>query len=306
MFLLWNGRRFDVWHVHQYGAHAALAALLGLILRRPVILKLTSSGRQGLATIIRSGRFVSLSAFLLRKVCAVISTTRETAWEAEACGFTREQIFTLGNGIDISCFLPLDAAEKSRLKRLLGLGESRIVLFVGRLSEEKSPDGLLQAWEVALASLSDDWMLVVVGDGPMRTQIESMVRDRSLASRVLIAGQQENIAQWMGTADLYVLCSKNEGLSNTILEAMACGLPVVATRVSGVRELVEETGSGLAVDILDMGGLARALVQLACDAPLRTRMGATGRAVIEERYAIESVAAGHEALYCRLIVAGKC
>ncbi|WP_295446066.1 glycosyltransferase family 4 protein [uncultured Thiodictyon sp.] len=301
LFLLRNGRRFDAWHVHKYGLHAALASALGILLGRPVVLKLASSAGQGLQRVTAEGRFAVMTGFLLRHVSAVVALTRETAGEAAAFGIPGERVHTLGNGIDCANFSPQDAAAKGRMKRLLGLGEANIIISIGRLSEEKNPHGLLHAWEIARDLLSSDWILVLVGDGPMRIRVESIILDRSLTDRVRVVGQQENIAQWMGAGDIYVLSSTNEGLSNTLLEAMACGLPVAATRVSGVSELVEESRAGLAVDVGDMDALGQALVRLGCDASLCAQMGSRGRRVVEGRYAIEPVAAAHEALYRRLI-----
>ena len=304
LFLLTQGCRFDVWHVHQYGLHAALTVALGRVLRRPVVLKLTSSAGQGLARATAASRFASLTAALHKRVTAVVALTRETASEAQAFGIPPERIHHLGNGVDTAKFRPHEERERSELKRRLGIGSHRVVIYVGRLSPEKNPDGLLQAWIKACPSLTADWKLVLVGDGPMRGALEAVVSAQALEDSILFAGQQRNIEQWMGSADIYVISSRNEGLSNTLLEAMASGLPVVATRVSGVTELVEEPGAGLVADIGDTDGLARALVRLASDRPLRERLGVAARRVIERRYSIETVAEKHEALYRRLLAEG--
>lgn len=304
LFLLTQGRRFDVWHVHQYGLHAALAVALGKVLRRPVVLKLTSSAGQGLARATATSRFASITAALLKRVTAVVAPTRETASEAQSFGIPSERIHQLGNGVDTEKFHPHEERERSELKQKLGIGPRRAVIYVGRLSPEKNPDGLLQAWIKARPFLPAEWKLVLVGDGPMLGALESIVRAQALEDNVLIAGQQRNIEQWIGSAEIYVISSRNEGLSNTLLEAMAGGLPVVATRVSGVTELVEETGAGLVAEVGDMDGLSHALVRLAGDASLRQRMGAEARRVIEQRYSIKSVAERHEALYQHLLAEG--
>lgn len=304
MFLLAEGRRFDVWHVHQYGHHAALAVTLGKVLRRPIVLKLTNTADQGLAHSAASGRFASLTTFLLKRATAVVALTREMVGEAKAFGISAERIHCLGNGVDTALFCSRDQTQRALLKQVLGIGASRVVLFVGRLAEEKNPQGLIQAWTAALSSLPVDWKLVFVGNGPMRDALEASVEGQCRDGSVLFAGQQNNIEQWMGAADIYVLSSRNEGLSNTLLEAMASGLPVVATRVSGISELVEEPGAGLVAAVGDMDALAQALVQLASDNTLREKMGAIGRQVISERYSIEVVAARHEDMYRRLLADG--
>ncbi|HPT50716.1 MAG TPA: glycosyltransferase family 4 protein [Accumulibacter sp.] len=301
IFLLIRGRSFDVWHVHQYGLHSALAVALGKLLGRPVVLKLTSSGDQGLARTAAKGGFAAISSALMRRVSAVVALTRETKWEAQAFGIPAERVHQLGNGVDTGLFHRYGDNERAQLMNKLGIGGGGVVVAVGRLSKEKNPDGLLQAWAIAKQELSADWRLVVVGDGPMRAELEATVRTQGLGDSVRFVGQQNNIDQWIGAADIYVSSSHREGLSNTLLEAMAGGLPVVATCVSGVNELVKESGAGLVVDVGDMPRLAEALVRLAGNAKLRDAMGAAGRALIEERYSIGSVAASHEALYASLI-----
>jgi len=109
------------------------------------------------------------------------------------------------------------------------------------------------------------------------------------------------VQDWLAAADIYVLCSQTEGLSNTLLEAMATGLPCVVTAVSGTRELVAEPGCGLVVPVGNIRALATALIGLMSSEKLRHEMGARSRVVIVERLAIENVAQRHEALYQTLI-----
>lgn len=301
LFLGAHGRRFDVWHVHQYGVHAAVAIGLGMVLRRPVVLKLTSTGEQGIAKAIAEQPLAWLGAALLKRVSAVVALTRETASEALAFGISGALIDQLGNGVDTAVFRPANKQERAELKQKLGMEGRRAVIYVGRLSPEKNPDGLLEAWIAARQTLPADWMLILIGDGPMRTQLERRIRNAGLEDSVMVAGQQQNIEQWMAAADVYVSSSLWEGLSNTLLEAMACGLPVAVTRVSGVKELVEETEAGLTVDVGDNAALASALVRLAQDTDLQDQLSRAARLAVEQTYSLQAVANRHELLYRRLI-----
>lgn len=300
-FLLIQGRRFQIWHIHQYGLHAGLAVVLGMLLRRPVVLKLTSSGAQGIERAIDGLPMARLMKSLLRRVDAVVATTRETQVEAMAFGIPGSRVHVLGNGVDTQVFGPRSDTERVRVRAEFDIVASGVVVFVGRLSEAKNPDGLLRAWKLALPRLPEGWKLVLVGDGPMRTKLVRFASDQGLASSVLFVGQQDNVEAWLGAASIYVLTSHREGLSNATLEAMACGLPVVSTRVSGSVEILEETNAGLVVEIGQMDQLADALARLAADPALRKQMGSAGRTVIEKRYSIESIAARHEQLYCSLL-----
>lgn len=298
--LLRIGRHYDVWHVHQYGVHAMVAVICGKLIGRPVVMKLTSSSYQGLSMMVAKSRMPRIMAATLRRLDAVVALTRETVAEAIAFGIPIARVHLLGNGVDVETFTPPAQTARMAIKEALGLGSSPVVLFVGRLSAEKNPCGLLQAWVSVRGNLASDWKLVMVGDGPERAMIDALVSELELSDQVVIAGRQDGIERWMQAAEIYVLSSQREGLSNALLEAMASGLPVVATRVSGVTELIEETGAGLVVDVGDMHGLGRSLAKLAGDPDLCTDMGKRARRAIESRFAITSVAAAHEKLYRQL------
>jgi glycosyltransferase involved in cell wall biosynthesis len=304
LFLFTLGWRFHVWHIHQYGVHAVLAVMLGKLLHRPVVLTLTSSKDQGIHQASVNMTLASLACAWLRKVDAVAALSQEMRDEAQAFGIQADRVYVMGNGVDTQIFHPRSNDERINLRRQLKVEANGMVVFVGRLAKEKNPDGLLHAWQMALPHLFEGWKLVLVGDGPMRGELEAFVDERRLRDTVLFTGLQANVESWLGAADVYVLASHREGLSNAMLEAMAIGLPVVSTRVSGVRETVEEAGAGLVVDVGQKEQLADALIRLANDSLLRSQMGRAGRAVILKSYSLNHVAVLHEQLYDKLL-AGK-
>ena len=300
-FLLRHGRNFHIWHLHQYGPQAVVVIALSKLLRRRVVLKLTSSGQGGIGNAVRSLAFPKIAAYLLRKVDSVAALTRETLDEALKFGMHPSRVVVLGNGVDLHLYRPRGDAERKRLRDKLGIRADGLILFVGRLSAEKNPDGLLRAWELALAKLPPGWKLALVGDGPMSGEVAAQVAAKRLSSSVIPAGHQNNVDLWMGAADVHVLPSHHEGLSNTMLEAMATGLPIVSTRVSGSKEMLEETGAGFVVGLGREDDLANALVRLACDEALRERMGSAGRRVIENAFSLDYVASRYEQAYRDLI-----
>lgn len=300
-YLLWHGRRFDVWHVHQYGLHAALAVAMGKILGRPVALKLTSSARQGIGNAISETRMSRAAAAMLRRVDACVAVSRETAAEALDFGIQADRIHAIGNGVDVRAYYPPTPKDRLVQRAYFDVVANGLVVFVGRLSREKNPDGLLAAWRIALPRLPRDWKLVLVGDGPMRDMLEKQIAVDGLRERVIVAGGSNDVDRWLRAADVFVMPSHNEGLSNTMLEAMASGLPIVSTNVSGSLENLREPGAGVVVDVGCMEQFAEALVNLAMDESLRQRMGERGRNVIESKYSIDQIAAAHLELYERLI-----
>ena len=305
LFLFTKGRRYQVWHVHQYGIHAVLAVVVGKLLGRPVVLKLTNSGAYGIQESISALPFPGLASTILRKVSAVVALTRETKAEAEMFGIPASRIYVLGNGVTTHNFKSSDEEQRARLRCELALHANGIVLFVGRLVKQKNPDGLLYAWKKTSPNLPKGWKLVLVGDGPMREQLEVFAKTEGLITSVVFAGRQSNVETWMAAANIFVLPSHREGLSNSMLEAMACGLPVVSTRVSGSTEIVEETEAGILVDVGRMDLLSDALNKLALDASLREKMGNAGRAAVKNKHSIERVAAAHLELYRHILTPAR-
>jgi len=301
LFLVFQGRHFHVWHIHQYGLHAALSVMLGKLLHRPVVLKLTSSKDQGIKQVTDNMCLAGPARAWLKGIDAVVATTRETRAEAQAFGIQNDRVHVVGNGIDTQVFHPLNDDDRLGLRKRLRVDADGMVVFVGRLSKEKNPDGLLHAWKLALPNLPTAWKLALVGDGPMRAELEAFIDNERLRDTVFLAGLQSNVESWLGAADVYVLASHREGLSNTLLEAMATGLPVVSTRVSGVGETVEEVGAGLVVEVGQMDQLAGALSRLTKDSSLRSQMGRAGRPLILSTYSINHVAILHERLYEQLL-----
>lgn len=300
-FLFWRGPRYDVWHVHQYREHAVVAVLIGRLRSRPVVLKLTSSGVGGLAQLASSTRLPKLAAWALRNVAACVAVSEETAAEAEAFGIPAERIRRIGNGVDTARFQPASPAERDAARAALGVHTPHLAAWVGRLSEEKNPIAALEAWAIARAgSEGVEWTLALVGDGVLRDEVRTAATRLGLESAVILAGQRDDVDAWFRASDLYLLTSRREGLSNTTMEALASGLPVVTTAVSGMAELVAEPDAGVLVPPGDTDAMAAALRRVVSDADLRAAMGRRGRELIEERYSIASVAAQHESLYSEL------
>lgn len=164
------------------------------------------------------------------------------------------------------------------------------ILFVGRIVEQKGLDVLVRA----LASLAAaSWRLTLVGDGVLRAEIAALARRHGLAERVVFKGwvAREDLAAILRGADLFVLPSREEGMANAMMEAMASGLPVVATRIAGSSEVVVDGETGLLVPADDEGALGRALETLVADPTMRERMGRAGRARAEAHYTWRAAAA---------------
>jgi glycosyltransferase involved in cell wall biosynthesis len=171
-------------------------------------------------------------------------------------------------------FAPVSEQRKSKLRDQLGFDtRARVLLCVGRLSREKGHADLVRAFP-KIRELAGDWplRLVLVGEGPERIRIEELCRSLNLTDVVIFAGQQDDIDPYYGIADVFVLPSLSEGCPNALLEAMAAGVPVVATAVGGVPEVVKSGRDAILVKKRDWAGLASATAQLLSDQQLRDRL----------------------------------
>jgi glycosyltransferase involved in cell wall biosynthesis len=295
LFLLRRGRRFDIVHVHQYGWLAGLCVLFGALVRTPIVLKTTGTGRFGIASVIGRQKLAGPLRALHRRVDACITTSEEAAAEAAKLGIPAARIQRIPNGVDTDRFAPATAEERAAAKSELGLESGPLALYVGRLSPEKAPLVLLEAW--SQASLRGVAQLAVVGEGP---ELEAARERAAAVPGVRIVGRVEDPLAWYRAADVYVLPSLDEGLSNSLLEALCCGLPVVATRISGSADVFREADVGTLVDVGDTEGLASALAGLLADPEARQRCAAAARELALRRYSLDQVATDVEKLYATL------
>ncbi len=174
-----------------------------------------------------------------------------------------------------------------------------VIGSAGRLEPEKRYDLLIEAVAILLGE-GIRCRLCIVGDGTKRPALEKLAR--SIApNAVLFAGFQENVFSWLSAFDVYALSSEREGLPVTLLEALACRLPVAATSVGGIPEVICHGESGLLVQPGDAPALAQAIARLHADRPAALRMGTAGREIVRRRFSIERVAADTETLYDTLL-----
>ena len=274
---------------------------LGKVLRRPVALKLMNTGADGIAAAMGSGVAAWILGYLHRRVSACIAISDETRAEAIRFGVPPERIHLIPNGLNSRELCPASPEERKVARRALGLKCERLVLYVGRLAPEKNPLGLLDAWAAVDTKAREGTLLALVGDGPQRDKVQAKAQALNLAGSVHLAGQCSNVATWYRAADIYVISSHNEGLSNSMIEALACGLPVISTRVSGSSILLESPIAGLVVDIGNVENLAGAMESLLRNESLRTQLGANARQKFETHFPLETLSKKMIALYRGLL-----
>jgi glycosyltransferase involved in cell wall biosynthesis len=211
-------------------------------------------------------------------------------------GYATDRVKVVYNGVDAA-----PAGLQREQKRLeLQLGPEELLLgTVGRLDDQKGHAVLLEA--VARLKDSIALRLVILGEGPLRPALEGQIRRLRLERSVRLLGERADVASWLSALDLFVLPSLWEGLPNSLLEAMAIGLPCLATSVDGVPEVILPGQNGLLVPAGDSAALAQAITALAKDPAARSRLGQAAAKTARERFSLSRMIAEYEATYSEVM-----
>ena len=206
----------------------------------------------------------------------VITVCHKFARDLRQRGIEADRIRVQHNPVRISD--TIDGGTRQELRRNLGMDQkTRVLLSVGRLSLEKGHAELMRAIAEVYALLDEPVRLVLVGDGPERARLEALAEALGIGDAITFAGHQSDVRPYYAIADLFVLPSHSEGSPNVLLEAMAFGIPVVATAVGGIPEIVTDEESALLVRAHHPQAMAAAIVRLLDDRDLQARLTAAAR-----------------------------
>lgn len=218
----------------------------------------------------------------------------------DAIGIPASRVEHIYNGVDAERFTP--SPESSA--RSASPGDPPFVIgTVGRLDPVKDQTTLVRAFATVLArasDLRDRLRLVIVGDGPHRGAVERAIAEMGISQFVTMRGESSDVAREMSSMSCFVLPSQAEGISNTLLEAMASALPVVATRVGANADLIEQDRAGFIVPPSDPATMATAIETLARDPGRCRSLGLAGREIVERRFTLDRMVDHYHALYRRL------
>ena len=268
----------DVVHTHNepaclYGVPAARLARVPLVLN-------TRHG-QGSSPGARRARAFQWAARLAGRVVCV---SKDAAALSVRSGLSENRVTTVWNGID---------TEKFPFRGPCPGGPA---VVVARLAAVKNVDTLIRAIPLVVRSVPQ-FTLRIVGDGPCRGAHEALTAALGLQAHVTFTGEANNVPQQLGQASLFVLPSLSEGVSLSLLEAMATGLPVVATRVGGNVEVVIDGETGFLVPVEEPAKLAQAIIRLAVAPELSRRMGVAGRRRVQTAFDVRAMVRAYEDLY---------
>ena len=303
-FLARRRRQFDVLHAHGTGPHAIIGAY-GRLLRMPTILKIAMAGSD--INFVGQGRLLGrLNRALVSRIDCYIATTRAIADEFGPAGLDPARVHLIPNGVDTEANRPLTSSERTALRASLGLPAGPLVTTVGIVIRRKNVDGALRAFHRSTAQGAPGHFLGDRADAGrgrrVPRQLHAYVATNGLAGRVSFLGLRQPISPYVQSSDIFLFPSRQEGMPNSVLEAMACGLPCIVSTSAGVESsVVTHAVTGFAIALDDEDAFADTLGSLMQDERLRERIGAAARQAAMERFSMEAIARRYLDLYRQML-----
>ena len=292
---------------------AVPALLAGRLTRAPVVLKADSVGefsgeffRAGLAGIglTPSSAPVRVALWLrnrlLRHAAAFVAISDGIADEFVAQGLAPQHVHRIPNGVDTQRFRHVTHHERTSLRIRLGLPSGPVVVYTGRLVSYKGLPLLVEAWRKLVPEFPGA-VLVLVGEGggdmhDCERALREFVAQHGLEPQIRFTGPASNVQEWLQAADAFAFPTENEAFGLSLVEAMACGLPAVTTRVGGLRDFVEHGVNAWAMEAGDAAELTAGLRAVLTDQALAARLGARARETVLARFGEEAVSRAYEQL----------
>jgi len=275
--------KFDVVHTHNTYPHiyGSIAARLAGV---PVVFNTRHGQRAGHGW--KSRTQFRWASHLVDRIIAVSDDAAELCVKADRV--PRRKVVRVWNGIDIDDF------------EFTGPATDPVAISVARLSAEKDFPTLLRAVAIVVRAVPQ-FQLKVVGDGPERSRLETLTRELNLTSHVEFLGERKDVPQLLAKAGFFVTASLTEGISLTLLEAMAVGLQVVATSVGGNSEIVDAPRTGLLIPPGDPNQLAAAIIETCQRSAQWGELGRAGRRRVEEFFEVRRMVSDYERMYRELL-----
>lgn len=246
-----------------------------------------------------AGWHLTLDRLTARRVDGYVCVSQQVAdFSRDTARLPANKLRVIPNGVDIQAFFAVPPADLAQFGIPAG---QKVIVAVGRLEHQKGLDRLLPLAERWRAGQLADWRLLIVGDGPLRGQLQSQFTEAGAAARVHFAGWRGDVPAILRACQLLVLPSRWEGMPNVVLEAMAAGLPVAATDVEGVREILGPLTDEQVVASQDGPSFAELVHRLASDEPRRRELAQRNRARAGEQFSLDAMVRQYEDFWERLL-----
>lgn len=292
-------RHYRVIHAHIAGNMAAVSSVVGRLLGKPVLVKLTGMTEMKGGVLDAQPRPVTrMRAQALKSAGGYQATSCRIGRMLVERGYAPPKVHHIPNAVNLTRFASV--ARDHALRNALCGDAERVGIFVGRLEPEKGLELMVQGWARVFAGRRGA-ALLLVGDGSLREGLQASARERGVEGQLVFVGPTAQVERYLALADFGVLTSQYEGLSNSLLEYMAAGLPVLGSEVSGTEDWVQVGRTGWLFPPGDLDGFVRALGRVAAT-PLHElrRQGSDAFAQVEQRASIPAVVDTLQTLYRQL------
>ncbi len=302
VFLIWNSSKSDIFHSHGAVKMGVICRIASLLNGRKNIVKIATAGKIAPLTKSILGR---VQLYFFKNSNAVICMTAEIEKELDYIGFPEERTVKIPNAVDCSRFFRQSSErERKRFREELNLPEDAcIVLFSGRLVYRKGLDVLIRAW-CGIGPGRKNIYLLLIGSGKgqpdsIEIEIKKQIKDMQI-SNIIFIGETDTPELYLANGDIFVFPSRQEGFPNALMEAMASGLPVAASRIGGNVELVTHGKTGMLFEQGSHDELYKCIEQFYENKDLMRGMGVNARRCMEESYSFQRIAAHYNDLYRRV------
>lgn len=283
-----HSNKIDLIHAHNFTAwfYAALAAFLTRI---PLVYTEHDNSFLSSKHIVLIS---SLSKIFTTKIIAVSETVKSSL--KQYCRINGTSV--IYNGVDENTFNPIEARGRRIRKKKYGFAETDLLLgTVGRIDALKNQTLIIET--ISKLNYDNTVKLIIIGDGKLRVDLERTVKILNLEDRVIFLGERRDISELLSILDIFILPSLSEGLPVCLIEAMAVGLPIIASDVGGIPELISNNENGILINPADQGSLLTALKTILSSENTRKKMGEAGRIIFKEKFSLDTMVNNYAEIY---------
>lgn len=305
-------REYDVIYAANFRVMGLVAVIMGKLLHKKSVLRSGTCGELSgeYATTHKAQRRAVMAVLALpmavrKKILgsadAYISNNSAITREFTSCGVPKSRVETIPNGVDTAVFSPASSEERRALRRKLGLPEAGFLVgYSGKLNKGKGLDMLMSIWPEVVSRAPEAHLVLIGAGGDQSISIEPYLREQAAGlTSVTFTGYVPNVPDYVRALDLFVLPTEYEAMSNSLLEAMSCGLPCIATSVGGLPDVIDHPMDGLLIPPHSPHVLTEAILAIHTNPEMAGRIARAARHTVEERFSIGAVADMHTALFAR-------
>jgi len=297
-------KEIDVINTHGSIGMAMIGVVCGKVLRKRIISTFNTSGLKitGRVSSTKIPVLGWLMSVLLKNVDATVAISNQIYEDLRSVRLPESKMHIIPSGVDVHLFSPVSQEQKRILRNRLRLPKKTLVLFTGRLVYTKGVDILLEALRDIIKRTTDIHVLIIGKGGfpkafSAEEELKRFVKDHNLGQYVTFAGYVDKLYEYLQASDIFAFPSRWEGLGCSMLEAMSCGIPVVATNIGGIPDAIQDGVDGLLFPVNDHKELAKKILILKNDVNLAERLAKNARQKVEEMFSIEVVAQRYAELY---------